>query len=272
MKKLTAVLLSTALLHSFNILSMGTEEPTKQPRKKVVTAPESTATIAPQLTPAQLLVQNPTGDVQPKQTEGQPVLQTTANGAATVVTKKEEDKKEKTASVIESEPSWLSRLSERWCDTTALGLWIVSELEKGKKENLIHKTHQVDRAILDSITKEQQTAKEHIQSNTIDRLQATLRKNLPHQNNLKTMLEGSVKHKLQLNDGALNNVFDLCNTVKAQEVEYLKAVAEESKLRLELTQKIQTHILQLKPVQDKAVPANDYATIHTVLSDIKSLQ
>jgi hypothetical protein len=272
MKKITAVLLSTALLHSLCIFATGDEQKTKTKRTTSTTqvSVEPTAIQVSQEQPPIAIA--PTTGAESAKSEGQPVIQpATQTTPAMVATQKKEDKQE-VAVIVESEPSWISRLSERFYDSTTLALWIMRELEKGKKESLIHKTHQVDRSILDSVLKEQQTIKENTQPNPIDRLQAIQRKNLTHQNNLKTIFEGSAKHKLQLNDTALNNAFELCNTVKSQEVEYLKAVADEAKKRLELTQQIQAFIVQLKQKQDKEIPATEYANIHTVLNEIKALQ
>lgn len=281
MKKLTAVLLSTALLHSLNVLTMSTpDEPVKQQqRKKVATVPtptpESTpvTALSPQPNPTQLLNATQTGDAQQKPTEGQPVLQPTVTGATTVATVqvKKEEKQEET---VEYKKGWIqwgweALFSPNGVKNT-LGLLTTNETIPNKQRTQIK--HDFDWAVNDIAKKTEAEAAKH-DVKTIIGLQSTLTNDETQIKSLQKLLELAKKRKVLIDEETLNKAYKILANEDQYDLQYLTLVFEEVSKRMQSRKATRSEIQSTKLLDDLGyVSDDDYTKPLTVLQKIQKIK
>ncbi len=170
--------------------------------------------------------------------------------------------------VIEQEPGVFSRIVDYLSDSTSTALHIITQLNEGKIKTHVRTAHKVDRGILATIQKAKNVEQENKEPsadegdgrlNVIDHLTFIIRQNNQHMQNAKSILQGSKKHSLELNEkDVLNPMFRYCEVNNEAQICYLITVATVVKEALALNQEIQKVILDMKHSADLEIPEPEY--------------
>ena len=184
--------------------------------------------------------------------------------------------------VIEQEPGVFSRIVDYLSDSTSTALHIITQLNEGKIKTHVRTAHKVDRGILATIQKAKNVEQENKEPsadegdgrlNVIDHLTFIIRQNNQHMQNAKSILQGSKKHSLELNEkDVLNPMFRYCEVNNEAQICYLITVATVVKEALALNQEIQKVILDMKHSADLEIPEPEYKFYNNAINKLQEHQ